>query len=78
MAESRVRTLTPLFYSLFTRRSFISAGRRRLRAAIFTEVATSLILTDDLRERRPSTVTTEDNVSAVRLMMETEKRVIYQ
>ncbi|GBP14709.1 hypothetical protein EVAR_9614_1 [Eumeta japonica] len=32
-------------------------------------------LTDDLRERRLSTAVTEDNVSAVRLTIETDKRV---
>ncbi|GBP27335.1 Arrestin domain-containing protein 3 [Eumeta japonica] len=34
-------------------------------------------LTNDLREGRPSTATTEDNVNAVRLMIETDKRVIF-
>ncbi|GBP20683.1 hypothetical protein EVAR_16556_1 [Eumeta japonica] len=33
---------------------------------------------DDLRERRPSTTTTEDNISAVRLVTETDKLVTYQ
>ncbi|GBP84303.1 hypothetical protein EVAR_103591_1 [Eumeta japonica] len=35
-------------------------------------------LTDDIREGRPSTVTTENNISAVRLMIETAKKVIKQ
>lgn len=35
-------------------------------------------LTDDLREGRPSTATTEDNISVVRRMIETDKRVTYQ
>ncbi|GBP27602.1 Putative uncharacterized protein FLJ37770 [Eumeta japonica] len=35
-------------------------------------------LTDDLREGRLSTATTEDNISAVRLMIETFKRVIWR
>ncbi|GBP63119.1 hypothetical protein EVAR_98107_1 [Eumeta japonica] len=35
-------------------------------------------LTNNLRERRPSTATTEDDVSAVRFMIETDKRVTYQ
>ncbi|GBP51564.1 hypothetical protein EVAR_34450_1 [Eumeta japonica] len=35
-------------------------------------------LTDDLREGRPSTATTEDNISAVGLMIDTDKRVTYQ
>ncbi|GBP81731.1 hypothetical protein EVAR_59670_1 [Eumeta japonica] len=34
-------------------------------------------LTDDLREGRPSTATTED-ISAVRLMIETEGKMTYQ
>ncbi|GBP40103.1 hypothetical protein EVAR_33679_1 [Eumeta japonica] len=33
---------------------------------------------DDLREKRPSTSTTKDNISAVRLMKEINKRMIYQ
>ncbi|CAK1603195.1 unnamed protein product [Parnassius mnemosyne] len=35
-------------------------------------------LTDDLREGRPSTATTEDNISVVRRMIQTDKRVTYQ
>ncbi|GBP58972.1 hypothetical protein EVAR_97347_1 [Eumeta japonica] len=35
-------------------------------------------LTEDLREGRPSTATTDDNVSALRLMIETDRRVTYQ
>ncbi|GBP50366.1 hypothetical protein EVAR_32611_1 [Eumeta japonica] len=35
-------------------------------------------LTDDLRDGRPSTATTEDDIRAVRLMIETDKRVTYQ
>ncbi|GBP11060.1 hypothetical protein EVAR_79734_1 [Eumeta japonica] len=35
-------------------------------------------LTDYLREGRPSMVTTEDNISAVRLMIEADKRMTYQ
>ncbi|GBP28392.1 hypothetical protein EVAR_102965_1 [Eumeta japonica] len=35
-------------------------------------------LTDDLPEGLPSTATTEDNINAVRLMMDTDKRVTYQ
>ncbi|GBP27881.1 hypothetical protein EVAR_14070_1 [Eumeta japonica] len=35
-------------------------------------------LTDDLREGCPSMATTEDNIGVVRLMIETNKRVIYQ
>ncbi|GBP30337.1 Tyrosine-protein phosphatase non-receptor type 7 [Eumeta japonica] len=35
-------------------------------------------LTDNLHEGRPSTATTEDNISAVQLMIETDKRVTYQ
>ncbi|GBP54158.1 Putative uncharacterized protein FLJ37770 [Eumeta japonica] len=35
-------------------------------------------LTDDLRMRCPSTATTEDNISALRLMKETERKVTYQ
>lgn len=35
-------------------------------------------LTDDVREGRPSTATTEDNISVVRGMIETDKRVTYQ
>lgn len=34
-------------------------------------------LTDDLREGRPSTATTEDNIRVVRRMIETDKRVTY-
>ncbi|GBP84307.1 hypothetical protein EVAR_103595_1 [Eumeta japonica] len=34
-----------------------------------------IYLTDDLREGRPFTLTTEDNASAVLLMIETDKRV---
>ncbi|GBP11858.1 hypothetical protein EVAR_74498_1 [Eumeta japonica] len=39
---------------------------------------TNLTDSPDLVERRPSTATTEDNISAVRLMIQREKRVIYQ
>ncbi|GBP56894.1 Putative uncharacterized protein FLJ37770 [Eumeta japonica] len=35
-------------------------------------------LTDDLRAGRPSTAATEDDISAVRLMIEIDKRVSYQ
>lgn len=35
-------------------------------------------LTDDLREGRPSTATTENNISVVQRMIETDKRVTYQ
>ncbi|CAH2094476.1 unnamed protein product [Euphydryas editha] len=35
-------------------------------------------LTDDLRDERPTTVTTEDNISVVRSIIETDKRVTYQ
>ncbi|GBP22631.1 hypothetical protein EVAR_13911_1 [Eumeta japonica] len=35
-------------------------------------------LTDNLCEERSSLATTEDNISAVRLMIETDKRVSYQ
>ncbi|GBP06789.1 hypothetical protein EVAR_92713_1 [Eumeta japonica] len=35
-------------------------------------------LTDDLRDGPPSKATTEDDVSAVRLMIETDKSVTYQ
>ncbi|GBP81408.1 Putative uncharacterized protein FLJ37770 [Eumeta japonica] len=35
-------------------------------------------VTDDLREGRPPTATTEDDVSAVRLVVETDKRVTYR
>ncbi|XP_052753346.1 histone-lysine N-methyltransferase SETMAR-like [Galleria mellonella] len=35
-------------------------------------------LTDDVHEGRPSTATTEDNISVVRHMIETDKRVTYQ
>lgn len=35
-------------------------------------------ITDDLREGRPSTATTEDKISAVRRMKETDKIVTYQ
>ncbi|GBP34499.1 hypothetical protein EVAR_29894_1 [Eumeta japonica] len=35
-------------------------------------------LTDDVREGRSSTVMTEHNISAVRLMIETDKKVTYQ
>ncbi|XP_052755359.1 protein GVQW3-like [Galleria mellonella] len=34
--------------------------------------------TDDVHEGRPSTATTEDNISVVRRMIETDKRVTYQ
>ncbi|GBP37906.1 Putative uncharacterized protein FLJ37770 [Eumeta japonica] len=35
-------------------------------------------LTDDLRQGRPFMATIEDNISAVRLMIKTDKRVTYQ
>ncbi|GBP80625.1 hypothetical protein EVAR_59473_1 [Eumeta japonica] len=35
-------------------------------------------LTSDLRESRPTTATTEDNISAVRLMTASDKRATYQ
>ncbi|GBP59143.1 hypothetical protein EVAR_44383_1 [Eumeta japonica] len=45
----------------------------------FNEFKRSRInLTDDLREGRRCTATTEDDISAVRLMIETDKRVTYQ
>ncbi|GBP93435.1 hypothetical protein EVAR_63811_1 [Eumeta japonica] len=65
------------------------SGRGRLRFAVHDETPSFGTvyygfkrghnnLTDDLSEGRPSTVTTDDNVSAVRLMIETDKTVIYQ
>ncbi|GBP27084.1 Furin-like protease 1, isoform 1-CRR [Eumeta japonica] len=36
------------------------------------------LMNDDLREGRPSTATTEGNISAVWLMIETDKRVTYK
>ncbi|GBP42961.1 hypothetical protein EVAR_96458_1 [Eumeta japonica] len=42
------------------------------------EYCTYYALTDGLREGRPSTATTEDIISAMRLMIETGKRVAYQ
>ncbi|GBP76864.1 hypothetical protein EVAR_87251_1 [Eumeta japonica] len=36
------------------------------------------IVSDDLREGRPSKATTEDNISVVRPMIEIDKRVTYQ
>ena len=45
----------------------------------FNEFKRSRInLTDDLREGRPSTATTEDNIDVVRRMIETDIRVTYQ
>ncbi|GBP66753.1 hypothetical protein EVAR_28620_1 [Eumeta japonica] len=53
------------------RRARARRRRRRLIAG-----CTNLI--DDLCEGRPSTATTKDNISAVQLMIETNKRVTYQ
>ncbi|GBP50033.1 hypothetical protein EVAR_39609_1 [Eumeta japonica] len=42
----------------------------------FKRVGTNL--TDDLREGRPSTATTRDNITVLRLTIESDKRVTYQ
>ncbi|GBP37737.1 hypothetical protein EVAR_29938_1 [Eumeta japonica] len=73
-------------------KAWMEAGTARLRL-VFSDLSPSLgsvytwfnefkrgltNLTDDLREGRPSTAMTEDNIGAVRLMMETDKRVTCQ
>ncbi|GBP77557.1 hypothetical protein EVAR_99126_1 [Eumeta japonica] len=54
----------------------VRSPRSEIKRLRFERCRTNL--TDDLREGRSSTATTDDDIRAVRLMIETDKRVTYQ